>query len=283
MFESYIKIELGLSSNTVEAYLRDVDAFFDFMLMEGLQDFTLPCIEDFVKNLQKDKSLCDNTIRRKLMSARALYRCLADNGVIDGEILTYVSPVRRTRKMMPSRSPADIEKMIAAISGPNRARNTAIILLLSGSGLRVSELCSLKTPDFNSSNMTLRVFGKGGQERLSPFTQAFLTAIREYLAEREDDLPWLFVKQNLEGPMSRRSVSAMVTALSVRAGVKHTTSHTLRRSFATAMMDRGVDLIHVKRMLGHKDLGSTQSYLIVDGDKLRSACDKFHPAFRKDV
>jgi site-specific recombinase XerD len=145
--------------------------------------------------------------------------------------------------------------------------------------------------DINFARREIRVRGKGNRDRIVPTTQKCIEAIRTYLGWRDDyrkrlsdididDRGWfqqaVFVKNDGQR-ITRRSVSDMLTSLSCRAGIKHTTAHTLRRSCATSLMNRGMDLELIQDLLGHQDITTTQSYLVVSQDKLRDIYSKCHP------
>lgn len=152
---------------------------------------------------------------------------------------------------------------------------------LFGSGLRVSELCGLNLGDCNLEQRWAPVKGKVSRDRVVPLSAECAQAIAAYLAERGHGngsrVEALFIKGDTNERLTRRAVTNMLTALSQRAGVRHTTSHTLRRTCATSLLRRGVDLGQVQRLLGHSSLSSTQVYLNTSPERLAEMCRRCHP------
>ena len=162
---------------------------------------------------------------------------------------------------------AAVESRVPVCSAINVRRDVSIILIMYHSGLRVSELCSLNLVDINFSNRIIKVVGKGGRERMVPTTHECINSIQEYIdLYRQSDTNAVFV-QNNGMRITRRAISDMLLSLSFRSGVKRTTAHMLRRSFATSLMNKGVDLEFVKTLLGHERLSTTQAYLAIGRDR----------------
>ena len=276
-FELYVGVELGLAKETLAAYLRDV---MQFLSLNGGRPFTAKSVEDYVRHLF-GLGLKASTVRRKCMSVRCFYRFLVDQGRLDRLELILIDPIRVRRENLPSLEPDELERLLAAASGPNAVRNRAIVHALFGSGLRVSELCGLSLGDCNLEQRWVRVTGKGSKDRGVPLTTDCAGAIAAYLAARGYEggrrTDPLFIKGDANERLTRRAVSNMITALSQRAGVQHTTSHTLRRTCATSLLRRGVDLGQVQRLLGHSSLSSTQVYLNTSAERLAETCRRYHP------
>lgn len=279
-FKTYIKTELGLSKETLFAYTRDVEEFFDFI---GAQELTAQTIDTFVDHL-RCRGLKPTTIRRKCMSIRCLCHHLISMDRLDPSILNMIDPIRINRRIPDALEPKAVDALLAAVESrvpvcrtTNIRRDIAIILTLYHSGLRVSELCSLSLLDVNLSKREIKVRGKGGCERIVPTTQKCVEAIQAYFdSDRQSDTDAVFVKAN-GCRITRRAISDMLLSLSHRANVKHTTSHMLRRSCATSLMNNGVDLELVQALLGHQHLSTTQAYLAISFDRLVEIHQKYHP------
>lgn len=279
-FETYLRTECGLSSNTIFAYINDVKEFLDFI---GPQKLTAQLIETFINHLQK-KKLKPATIRRKYMSIRCFCHFFISLGHLDPNILNMIDSVRIKRRTPDALEPSDIDAIIFTIESRtplfrtiNIRRDVAIVLILYSSGLRVSELCNLNLCDINFARREIRVRGKGNRVRVVPTTQKCVEAIKVYLdSDRQSDIDAVFVKANGQR-ITRRSVSDMLTSLSCHAGVKHTTAHMLRRSCATSLMNHGMDLELVQTLLGHQNLVTTQAYLAISHDRLKNIHAKYHP------
>lgn len=279
-FETYVRTELGLSEETLNAYNRDVQEFLDFA---GAQELTIKLIDTFVDYLRQ-LGLKATTIRRKCMSVRCLCRHLISLGRLDPNILGMINSVRINRRIPDALEPQDVDALVATVESrvpicrtTNILRDVAIILTLYYSGLRASELCCLNLPDVNLSKRVIRVTGKGGRERMVPTTQVCAEAIQTYLdSGRQSDTNAVFVQTNGQR-ITRRSISDMLLSLSCRAGVKHTTAHMLRRTCATELMNKGVDLELVQVLLGHQHLSTTQGYLAISHDRLAEVHRRCHP------
>ena len=279
-FKTYIETELGLSHETISAYTRDVK---EFMVFIDDKEPTSQLVEGFINHL-RDKGLKETTIRRKCMSVRCLCHHLISNDELDSNILETIDSIPVERRIPDALETQAVDILISTLEDRislrrihNVRRNVSIILTLYHSGLRVSELCNLNLQDINIARREIKVKGKGGRERVVPTTQTCVDAIRIYTDKyRQSETDALFVKAN-GIRISRRAVSDMLMSLSRRAGVVHTTAHMLRRSCATSLMNRGVDLELVQMLLGHKDLSTTQSYLAVDNDRLVEVHSRCHP------
>ncbi len=279
-FETYVRTELGLSQETLSAYTRDVEEFLEFV---GDQKLTAQLTETFVNHLRHNGRK-PTTVRRKCMSIRCFYHHLISLGLLDPNILNMIDPIRINRRIPDALEPQAVDVLIAAVEkrvpicrATNFRRDVAVILTMYHSGLRVSELCGLNLPDVNLSKRTLRVRGKGGRERMVPTTPECAESIQVYIDnERKSETEALFVKANGQR-ITRRAISDMLMSLSRRAGVSHTTPHVLRRSCATSLMNRGVDLELVQELLGHQHLSTTQTYLAISYDRLVEVYKCCHP------
>lgn len=279
-FETYIRTELCLSLETISAYMRDVKEFLDFTVSQKL---TAKLVEDFVSHL-KQKELKNTTIRRKCMSVRCLYHHLISLNQLGPNTLDMIDSVRIERSVPSALDHSDVDKLLSTVRdrvplsrAVNVRRDCAIILTLYHSGLRVSELCNLNIEDINFARQQMRVRGKGGRDRIVPTTFGCIEAIQTYLdSDRKSDIDAVFVKSN-GYRLARRGVSDMLSSLSRKAGVKNTTAHTLRRTFATELMNNGADLKSVQTLLGHQHLSTTQNYLVIDNDRLKRIHSECHP------
>lgn len=279
-FDVYVKTELGLSQETILAYTRDVEEFIAFI---GNEKLTSQIVELFIENL-RHQDLQTTTIRRKCMSIRCLCHHLISLKKIDDNMLAMIDPVRIERKKPNALNDKDVDLLLDTIRNRvpksraiNIHRDVSIVLTLHHSGLRVAELCSLDLPSVNFKNRLIRVMGKGKVERIVPMTYVCAEAMQTYIKkERKSIDSILFVKTNGQR-ITRRAVSDMITSLANKTGIKHTTSHTLRISCATSLMNRGVDINMIQLLLGHQNLETTQSYLAISNKKLMNVHRQYHP------
>jgi site-specific recombinase XerD len=294
-FEIYLRTECGLSRNTICAYTDDIKEFLDFVgdkeyiihLIIYKSDL-LSLIENFIKHLE-NKRFKDTSVRRKYMAIRSFCHFLISLGRLDPNILNMLNSVRVERKTHDVLEPSDVDVLIS--TAKNRApssrainvhRDVAIVLTLYHSGLRVSELCDLNLDDINFTRREIRVKGKGGRDRIVPTTKECIEAILKYSnsysfhrGNRHCENAVFVDSKGLR--ITRRAVSDMLILLSRRAGIKHVTAHTLRRTCATFLVNNGVDLELVQVFLGHRDLSTTQSYVVINYDKLAKTHNRCHP------
>jgi integrase/recombinase XerD len=286
-FRDFLALESGHSANTVESYLRDLRRLAEFARSRGVRDparLSRSLLRDFVY-LLKDLGLSAASIRRGVSAVRTYYGFLAGEGRVQDDPSDRLESPRGGRTLPKTLTVAEVEALLAApkIEEPLAWRDRALLELGYGAGLRVSELCGLGLTDLLLSENLLRIFGKGGKERLVPLGRPVIGALSVYLHTMRPSLDRGRSKGrvllNARGePLSRVGAWGVVKRAAKRAGItKRVTPHTLRHSFATHLLEGGADLRAVQEMLGHADLSTTQIYTHVDREYLRSVHKQFHP------
>jgi integrase/recombinase XerD len=286
-FRDFLALESGHSANTVESYLRDLRRLGEFATARGVRDparLTRSLLRDFVY-LLKDLGLSAASIRRGVSAIRTYFGFLVGEGRVKEDPSDRLETPRRGRTLPPTLSVAEVEKLLASpqVDEPLAWRDRALLELAYGAGLRVSELCGLGLTDLLLTENLVRIFGKGGKERLVPIGRSLIGAVSVYLHTKRPELDRGKSKGrvllNARGePLSRVGAWGVVKRASRRAGItKRVTPHTLRHSFATHLLEGGADLRAVQEMLGHADLSTTQIYTHVDREYLRSIHKQFHP------
>jgi integrase/recombinase XerD len=286
-FRDYLALESGHSENTVEAYQRDLQRLAEFAASKGVRDpgqVTRALLRDFVY-LLKDLGLSAATIRREVSAVRTYYAFLLGEGRVAADPSDRLETPRRGRVLPDTLSVGDVEALLSAphLDEPLAWRDRALLEMGYGAGLRVSELCGLSITDLLLTENLVRVFGKGGKERLVPIGRTVIGAVSVYLHQLRPELDRGKsagrVLLNARGqPLSRVGAWGIVKRAAARAGIrKRVTPHTLRHSFATHLLEGGADLRAVQEMLGHADLSTTQIYTHVDREYLRSVHKQFHP------
>ena len=286
-FRDYLALEAGHSANTVDAYLRDLRRLGEFAASKGKRDpgaLTRPLLRDFVF-LLKDLGLSPASIRRAISAVRTYYGFLVDEGKVSADPSDRLESPRRGRVLPATLSVPEVEALLAApqVDQPLAWRDRALLELGYGAGLRVSELCGLALTDLLLTENLVRVFGKGGKERVVPIGRSIIGAVSVYLHTMRPELDRGRsrgrVLLNARGePLSRVGAWGVVKRAAKRAGItKRVTPHTLRHSFATHLLEGGADLRAVQEMLGHADLSTTQIYTHVDREYLRSVHKQYHP------
>jgi integrase/recombinase XerD len=286
-FRDHLGLEAGNSANTVESYLRDLRRFVQFAALKrvpGPGGVNRALLRDFVFTL-KDLGLAPATIRRQVSALHTYFEFLIGEGALVDDPSDRLETPKRGRSLPDVLTVAEVESLLAAPTPdePLGWRDRALLELGYGAGLRVSELCALEIPDLLLSEGLLRVFGKGGKERLVPIGRKLVGPVSIYLNNTRVALDRGAgggrVLLNARGtPLSRVGAWGIIKRLTKRAGItKRVTPHTLRHSFATHLLEGGADLRAVQEMLGHADLSTTQIYTHVDREYLRSVHKRFHP------
>ena len=286
-FRDYLALESGHSANTVEAYLRDLRRLGEFAASKGKRDpgaLSRPLLRDFVF-LLKDLGLSPASIRRAISAIRTYYGFLVGEGKVSDDPSDRLESPRRGRVLPATLSVPEVEALLAApqVDHALAWRDRALLELAYGAGLRVSELCRLALTDLLLTENLVRVFGKGGKERVVPIGRSVIGAVSVYLHTMRSELDRGRsrgrVLLNARGePLSRVGAWGVVKRAAKRAGIrKKVTPHTLRHSFATHLLEGGADLRAVQEMLGHADLSTTQIYTHVDREYLRSVHKQYHP------
>ena len=286
-FDEYLSLEQGSSARTNEAYGRDLARLAGWAVAKGVRapDGLTPAhLREFVYHL-KDLGLAPSSIRRGLSAIRTWYRFLLAEGVVQKDPSERIETPRKWRTLPEVLTVAEVEALIGAITldEPLAFRDRAMLELAYGAGLRVSEWIGIGVKDILLEDLVIRVFGKGGKERLVPIGRQAAGALAMYLRELRPALERghgegrLFL--NARGrPLSRMGAWTILRKYVDASGITKTvTPHTLRHSFATHLLEGGADLRAVQEMLGHADISTTQIYTHVDREHLRQVHRQFHP------
>ncbi len=288
-FQIYLTYEKRLSVNTIEAYVKDVEDFFNFL---GAETFSDKIRKDDVLDyiiFQNEKGISNRSIARKISSMKSFFLFLLKSERADKNPIENIDSPQYLKKLPHYLSIEEVEKMIGpGGEDPKEIRDSCIVELLYSSGIRVSELCSLRISDISLEKGIIIVTGKGGKERLIPIGEAAIVSIKKYLLFRREISPkmtlpdQLFISRLGKG-LTRISVWSVIKQRARKAGIiKVITPHSLRHSFATHMLANGADLRSVQELLGHSDISTTQIYTHVSTDLLKDTHKKFHPLERKD-
>ena len=297
LFLQHIEKERQLSPRTVEAYGRDLDELEAFLAAyggaEGWSWRTVDrlAIRSFMGDCATRRGLSKRSIARKLSATRSFFRFLHLEDLVEANPARTVRAPKRD-KVLPSFLTADqISRFFRAAEGRaleggfHGVRNHAITELLYSSGLRLSELQGLNTSDLDLLSERVRVMGKGRKERIVPVGGAAVRALRRYEARRDEvvravagaDRRALFISQTGRR-LSARQIQKIVHALLEQIGEEMGLStHSLRHSFATHLLDAGADLMAVKELLGHASLSTTQIYTHTTAERLRKVYRQAHP------
>jgi integrase/recombinase XerD len=283
-FLDYLQVERGLSSNTLEAYRRDMAKLARFAAARQKEPLTLERsdITAFVEALFKD-GLDARSVERALTVVRNFYRFLVLDGHRRTDPTASLVPPRSWQTLPKFLTPEEVERLLQQpdITTEAGARDRAILELLYATGLRVSELCNLKMGDVNRDAGYLVCLGKGSKERLVPIGRSALEALARHLRFRAvyragTASPYLFLTARGK-PITRQFCWKMVSEYGRQAGLGTVTPHMIRHTFATHLLEHGADLRSVQMLLGHADLTTTQNYTHVTTERLRETYRRFHP------
>jgi integrase/recombinase XerD len=275
-----------MSPNTVESYARDLAALAGFAEARGtaVESLERRDLEAFVRSLMAG-GLSPRSVARAVACVRGFYRFLALQQKRDASPADDLRAPRSWPALPKFLDLEEVDRLLAQpdVATPRGLRDKALIETLYATGLRVSELTSLKTSNLNLDEGYLTCVGKGDKERLVPIGQEAAGWVRRYLAEGRPALlqrpsTWLFVNARDGGPLSRVGFWKVLKEYGLKAGIgREISPHVLRHSFATHLLERGADLRAIQVMLGHADLSTTQIYTHVLEARLRAVYDRYHP------
>ncbi|MCM1034407.1 MAG: tyrosine recombinase [Paludibacter sp.] len=289
-YHTYLKLEKSLSDNTISAYEQDLDKLRTYCQQIGKSpiDATFDDLQDFVyqqfKHSQNVRSQA-----RILSGIRSFYKFLIYSNQIDSdpsELLEHPTPEKHLPEVL---TVEEIDAMIGCIdlSKKEGHRNRAIIEMLYGSGLRVSELTNLKLSNMYLKEDYMLIEGKGNKQRLVPISSTAKTWFGYWLEDRQhlpiskDNSDYAFVNR-YGRPLTRAMIFTIIKQLATEVGIKKNISpHTLRHSFATHLLQNGADLRIIQQLLGHECLTTTEIYTHLNIQNLRQAILQYHPANRQ--
>jgi integrase/recombinase XerD len=288
-YHAYLKLEKGLSANSVEAYERDYQRLKAYMDAHGL-DVVRASFDDlqaFVFDTFKDIASV-RTQARLIAGIHSFYRFLLYHHYIEQDPSELLETPKKELHLPDVLSLEEIDKMVAQIdmSKSESHRNRAIIEMLYGSGLRVSELVNLRLSDIYLKEGYMRITGKGSKQRLVPISPVaaewfgYWLQDRNALAVKSEAMDVAFVNR-YGRQLTRAMIFTIIKNLARAAGIQKTISpHTLRHSFATHLLQNGADLRIIQQLLGHESISTTEIYTHVDIRDLREAVLKYHPENR---
>ncbi|RZK17500.1 MAG: site-specific tyrosine recombinase XerD [Pedobacter sp.] len=288
-FKAYLKLERSLSDNSVNAYLNDIDKLAQYYssLNEEptLASIKAADIKSFISWLN-ELGMQATTQARVISGLKAFFTYLMIEEVVQNDPMALIEGPKLSRKLPDMLNIHEINQLIGAIdaSKPEGMRNKAIIEVLYGCGLRVSELTELKISNLYPQIEFIKVIGKGNKERLIPIggealklMDIYLKEIRVHMNIKKGNEDFVFLNR-FGAKLSRITIFNLIKSLAEIVGLKKTISpHTLRHSFATHLIEGGADLRAVQEMLGHSSITTTEIYTHIDRDYLREVITQYHP------
>ena len=289
-FKDYLKIERGLSENSITSYENDINKLKSFLNDKGKispLNVSADHIKEFVYNISKEVKA--NSQSRIISGLKSFYDYLLFEKLIKINPVSNIESPKLRRKLPSTLSIEEINSMINNIDKTRKEseRNIAIIETLYGCGLRVSELINLKISDLYFEEDFVKVTGKGNKQRLVPVSEVNKQCINTYLINSRTKLnidskssDIIFLNRN-GYKLTRAMIFTIVKSLSKKAGIKKTISpHSFRHSFATHLLENGADLKTIQQLLGHESITTTEIYMHLDNKALVNVMKKFHPRSR---
>ena len=297
-FIEMLSAERGAADNTRAAYTRDLNDFLGFVhdrQRKALADVAAADISAYLRNAAK-VGLAPASRARRLSAIRQLFKFLTAEGVVAEDPAGRLAGPRRGRPLPRTLSPAEVDRLIETArrridlaAGRERVRALrlhALIEMLYATGMRVSELVTLRRSVLVGDGRVLFIKGKGGRERMVPLNTPARAALDRYLNVGFDDglapmvrTKWLFASRGAEGHLTRQRLAQELKELAVEAGLDpgRVSPHVLRHAFASHLLDRGADLRSVQQLLGHADISTTQIYTHVLEERLKQLVFEHHP------
>jgi integrase/recombinase XerD len=286
-FLTYLTAEKGLSKNTIESYAFDLKKFDEFLISKkgSLSSFKRSDIVDFI-DILRHEGYSASSICRIISSIRGLCKYMIIENIVQEDPAENLQSPKKWERLPKALGISEVKSLLEKsmtenFRNPAAVRDYVMIELLYSSGLRVSELVSLRLEDIHFDAGFLRVVGKGSKERIVPISLRALEKIKNYIKQERTEILkkkpsyYLFVT-NRGGPMTRQRFWQTIKKTGNKLGIP-LSPHTMRHSFATHLLEGGADLRSLQKMLGHSDISTTQVYTKVTTDRLRKVYSKHHP------
>lgn len=291
-YELYLKKEKRVSDNTVSAYLKDIQQYIFFLekyhKLTKSKQIEKKHLDNYLANIRKKFS--DSSYARKLTAIKSFYKFLDLEQEIEVDFAKDIEAPKQNKPLPQVLSVEEVTKLFEEIdlNTDLGLRNLALLELIYGSGLRVSELLDIKLSDLHINESYINVVGKGDKERMVPISQMAVSAIKKYILKarerllKDKDSPYLFIN-NMGNQLSRQGFFKLLKVLSTQANLEIDISpHTLRHSFATHLLENGMDLRTLQVLLGHEDISTTQIYTHINNKRLNDVYSSTHPRAKKE-
>lgn len=290
-YQNYLRLERGLSLNTISSYARDIKKLVSFLEEKGISTTAIQLTKEELQLFvyETAKSINPRSQARLISALKGFFNYLVFEGYRTGNPMDLIDPPRIGRKLPNTLSKEEIDQLISAIDlgKPQGSRNRAILETLYGCGLRVSELLALKLSDLFFKEGVILVTGKGNKQRFVPISNINIKYIYVYLEQYRgrqkaqaghEDILFL----NRRGKqLTRAMIFEIIKELALKIGLKKKIGpHTFRHSFATHLLENGADLRSIQQMLGHESITTTEIYVHIDRQHLAKVLNEHHP--RKD-
>lgn len=278
-YRNYLKYERAYSDNTVGAYMNDLNKYEEFLKKNILESDT----EDLEKYLKYIKNLESTTVAHKITSIKSYFNYNIKRKIVSVNPADKVSRPKLTKHLPEYLTEEEVGKLLdVEVKSPYDYRNKTILELLYSSGIRISELVNIKTPNYDSEECLIRIMGKGSKERIVPLGDYAINIMNDYMNNyrpliNKKHTDYVFVN-NRGDKISRQFIFKVIKKEALKKGIKKDISpHTLRHTFATHLLKNGADLRIIQELLGHENISTTQIYTHVTNNKLKSDYETYFP------
>ncbi len=290
-FLNYCLIDKGLSKNTYLSYKNDLEKYKNYLNKQNINqiyDIKTSDIISYIEYIQKKEHDEISSVARKLTSIKNYHAFLKKENIIDKNVAVGIKRPKLRKSIVKTLSTDDIDKLLdIKLNTPFDYRNKAMLELVYGTGLRVSELVSLTLNNLDFTNCIIRIIGKGNKERIIPLGEYSMYYLSQYLSIRnqllkKDHCEAIFLNNHGQA-ITRQGFFKILKNLLREKGLNEDASpHTLRHSFATHLLNGGADLRSIQEMLGHSDISTTKIYTHVSDNKVTNDYNEYHPREKKD-
>lgn len=283
-FLDHLTVEKGLSDNTIAAYARDLGQFAELLENSGQDSLDVDAVTSFLAWMDTQQ-FARASVARKLSAVKVFLRYLNQEGTLLSDVAGLIDSPRTGRSLPKTLTQKEITQLLEQpdLTSAKGLRDKAMLEVLYATGLRVSELISLRVDDVNLKIGFVRCMGKGSKERVVPLGKVAIVYVNRYLAEGRPELiendrsEFLFITQR-KAPMSRVYFWKLIKKYAAAAGIRKViTPHVLRHSFATHLLEGGADLRAIQEMLGHASVATTEIYTHVTSEHLKEVYKSSHP------
>lgn len=288
-YKYYLQSVKMMSENSINSYVNDVTNYVNFLITKILVDDMNQVTSEHIRSylvLLKKKKMTTSSMSRNLCSIKSFHRFLTVDNYVKVNVSKEITAPKIEKKLPTVLSIEEVTKLLEVVQGdkPYDLRNMAMLELIYGTGLRVSELVGLKVTDMRFTSRQIRVLGKGSKERIVPVNDYALKKVREYLMHArpilqgmKKDNGFLFLNNHGDA-ISRVGFFKILKNLTTEAGIeKNVSPHTLRHSYATHLLEAGVDIRLIQELLGHEDIATTQIYTHLSLNKIKEVYGASHP------
>ncbi|MDD3348482.1 MAG: site-specific tyrosine recombinase XerD [Bacilli bacterium] len=293
-YEFYIYNEMALSKNTCESYKRDIVKYCDFIVKVRKKtnplDIEVEDVRAFIGSLKR-RHISASSQSRNLSALKSFHKFLLLEKYVTNNVAKMIANPKQEKKLPTVLSIEEIDKLLRSLpsDSPTAMRDKAMIELTYSSGLRVSELINLKLSDYHPAMSFVDIWGKGNKERVVPVGEEAIDCLNLYVKEGRPKLAktkssnYMFINKRDGGPMSRQAFFKILREKALLAGIdKPISPHKLRHSFASHLLERGIDLRLIQELLGHEDISTTEIYTHINSTRLKQVYLSAHPRARKE-